>query len=319
MIRWLTLIALAVLGVVVSVMQGDLALSFSDVVAVFTGGGSAAHRAVILEFRLGRAVVALVVGAALAYSGALTQSVARNGLASPDILGVTNGASLAAVAAIVFGWGMTPVAAILGAALTAVAMVFLAGRGRSMVQIVLVGVGLSMFLSSLTTWLLAYAQLDRAASARMWMAGSLNGRDWHHAWVPLATVVIAVALAGWLSFQLAALSLGDATAHILGHNVRLAQLIQLLVAVVLAAVAVAAAGPIGFLAFVSPHVARMVSRAPTPPLLFSAAVGATALLWADIVARVVLPWPLPVGVVTAFLGAPLLFILVMRTRAKETV
>ncbi|MEX3558574.1 iron chelate uptake ABC transporter family permease subunit [Corynebacterium sp. LK2522] len=129
MIRWLTLIALAVLGVVVSVMQGDLALSFSDVVAVFTGGGSAAHRAVILEFRLGRAVVALVVGAALAYSGALTQSVARNGLASPDILGVTNGASLAAVAAIVFGWGMTPVAAILGAALTAVAMVFFGRPG----------------------------------------------------------------------------------------------------------------------------------------------------------------------------------------------
>lgn len=324
-------------GVCWSVTQGSYQLTLGEVMEVFTGGGTKIQRAVVFDMRLGRAVVACLVGAALAYSGALTQSVARNPLASPDILGITNGASLAAVAVIVFAGagsggvieaGATsvlgtvglPGAAMVGAFLTALLIWLLAGPARSsMLQVVLIGVGASIFLSSCTTWLLAYAELDRAAAARMWLTGSLNGRDWNHAWAPLAVLLVAVALGGWLAFQLSALVLGEATAHVLGHRVQLAQLVQLFCAVVLAAVAVAAAGPIGFIAFVSPHLARRLARTPTPPLIFSALLGGTLLLGADLLARVVLPWELPVGVVTAFIGAPFLLYMIFRTRREETI
>ncbi|WP_026165964.1 FecCD family ABC transporter permease [Corynebacterium mastitidis] len=329
--------ALLALGVCWAVTQGEYRMTLGQVVEVFAGGGTAIQRAVVFDMRLGRAVVACLVGAALAYSGALTQSVARNPLASPDILGITQGASLAAVTTIVFAGaghggvieaGATtvmgtvglPGAAIAGALLAALLIWLLAGPARnSMLQVVLIGAGMSIFLSAGVTWLLAYAQLDRAASARMWLTGSLNGRDWNHAWAPLAVLVVAVALGGWLAFQLSALVLGETTAHVLGHRVRVAQLVQLLTAVVLAAVGVAAAGPIGFVAFVVPHLARALAGTPTPPLLFSALLGAALLLGADLLARVVLPWELPVGVVTAFLGAPFLLFMIFRTRREETI
>lgn len=340
-LRLLTCLAvtalLLLLGVCATVTHGDYRLSLGQVWEVFTGGGSPIERAVVFDMRLGRAVVACLVGAALAYSGALTQSVARNPLASPDILGITQGASLAAVVTIVFaGAGAggvleagasavlstvgLPGAAIVGAVLAAVLVWVLAAPSRSsMMQVVLIGVGVSIFLSAMVTWLLAYAQLDRAASARMWLTGSLNGRDWNHAWAPLAVLFVAIAIAGWLAFQLSALVLGDTVAHVLGHRVRLAQLVQLLTAVVLAAVGVAAAGPISFVAFVVPHLARVLAGTATPPLVFSALLGAALLVAADLLARVVLPWELPVGVVTAFVGAPFLLFMIVRTRKEEVI
>lgn len=330
-------VALMVAGVCWAVTQGEYRMTLGEVLAVFTGGGTKIQQTVVFDMRLGRAVVACVVGAALAYSGALTQSVARNPLASPDILGITQGASLAAVTVIVFAGagqggvieaGATtvlgavglPGAAIIGGLLAAILIWLLAGPARgSMLQVVLVGVGASIFLSSCTTWLLAYAELDRAASARMWLTGSLNGRDWNHAWAPLTVLLVAVALGGWLAFQLSALVLGETTAHVLGHRVQVAQLVQLFTAVVLAAVGVSAAGPVGFIAFVSPHLARALARTATPPLIFSALLGGVLLLGADLLARVVLPWELPVGVVTAFIGAPFLLYMIFRTRREETI
>ncbi|MBC3185630.1 iron ABC transporter permease [Corynebacterium sp. zg-331] len=328
---------LVVLGVCWSVTQGEYRMSLGEVVEVLLGGGTKIQRVVVFDMRMGRAVVACLVGAALAYSGALTQSVARNPLASPDILGITQGASLAAVVVIVFAGagqggvieaGATtvlgavglPGAAMIGAFVAALAIWLVAGPTRgSMLRVVLIGVGASIFLSACTTWLLASAELGRAASARMWLTGSLNGRDWNHAWAPLAVLLVAVALGGWLAFQLSALVLGETTAHVLGHRVRLAQLVQLGTAVVLAAVGVAAAGPISFLAFVTPHLARALARTATPPLIFSALLGAALLLGADLLARVILPWELPVGVVTAFLGAPFLPFMIFRTRREETI
>lgn len=328
---------LLVVGVCWSVTQGQYRLTFGGVIEVFSGGGSAIDRAVVFNMRLGRAIVACLVGAALGFSGALTQTVARNPLASPDILGITNGASLAAVTTIIFAGagaggiveaGATtvlgtvgiPGAAIIGAALASLVIWMLAGRkAHSMLTVVLIGVGISIFLSAITTWMLAYARLERAAPARMWLTGSLNGRDWNHGWAPLAVVIIAVALAGWLAFHLSALVLGDMTAHMLGHDVRVAQIVQLITAVLLAAVAVAAAGPIGFVAFVAPHIARLVAATATPPLVFSAVMGATILLFADSLGRVILPWELPVGVVTSFVGAPFLLYMIFRMRREETV
>lgn len=333
-------VAVAALCLVVaclSIAYGEFPLPVIDVLRVLGGGGTRVEQTVVFDLRMGRVVVALVVGASLAYAGALTQSVARNALASPDILGITDGASLAAAAAIVFTGAGTggviaagadsvlatvgiPGIAILGALVTGVVIWLLAGGGRTtMLQMVLIGVGAAIFLAGLRTWLLAYAELDRAIEARMWLTGSLNGRDFNHAWVPLLVLLLAVALAGYLAFQLAALALGDVTAHVLGHHVTAAQASQLLTAVVLSAVAVSAAGPVPFIAFVAPQIARWAGGTPTPPLLFSALTGALLLSFSDLMARVILPWELPVGVFTAFVGAPVLLVLILRQTRKETV
>ncbi|WP_241228230.1 FecCD family ABC transporter permease [Corynebacterium hylobatis] len=332
---WLVLTAVAtVLFMALGITLGDYPLTLTEVLTVFAGGGTAIEQKVVLDLRLGRAVVGAAVGACLAFSGALTQTVARNPLASPDILGITNGASLAAVAALILGGagaGGTlsvgaeamvsslgvPGTAVVGALLIAALIWFIAGPVRGdMMSLVLIGVGCSILLSALTTWLLAWAELDRAAEARMWLTGSLNGRDLNHAWAPLVVSLLAIAAAGWLAFQLAALSLGEATAHVLGHNVRITQMIQLLTAVILAAVAVSAAGPIGFIAFVTPQIARRLAGTATPPLVLSAFCGAALLTGADLFTRTVVPWELPVGVVTAFFGAPVLLYLIISNNRK---
>lgn len=328
---------LAFLVSCLSITQGDYPLTLTDVLRVLAGGGTRIETAVVFDLRLGRAVVALCVGAALAYSGALTQSVARNPLVSPDILGITNGASLAAATTIVFAGTGTegviaagadtalgsigiPGVAVIGGLLAGVCIWLLAGSARTnILRMVLIGVGASIFLSALTTWLLAYAELDRAMEARMWLTGSLNGRDWNHAWAPLLVLLVVLALAGWLAFQLSALALGDATAHVLGHHVSLAQVMQLLTATVLAAVAVSAAGPIAFIAFVTPQIARRIAGTATPPLVFSALCGALLLAAADLISRTLIPWELPVGVFTAFVGAPVLLYLIIRTNREVSV
>lgn len=330
-------LAITVLVAVWALTQGSYSLTMGQVAAVFTGSGTHIQRTVVLEMRLGRVLVAIVVGAALGYAGALTQNVARNALASPDILGITQGASLAAASTIIFAGAGTggiveasasglmsmvgvPGAAILGAVITALVVWLVSGAPKSsMIHVVLIGVAASIFLSAATTWILAYAQLDRAASARMWLTGSLNGRDFNHLWIPLAVVLCAVAAAGWIAFQLAALTLGETTATVLGLRVRRVQLVHLLTAVVLTAVAVAATGPIGFIAFVCPHLARLLANTPAPPLLFSAVLGGCVLLIADQVARIVLPWELPVGVVTSVVGAPFLLYMIIRTRRLESI
>ncbi|WP_448851591.1 FecCD family ABC transporter permease [Corynebacterium sp. 335C] len=321
-------LGLLVLVAAASMTLGDYPLPLPRVLAVLAGGGDEIDRTVVTRIRAGRAVVAAAVGAALGLAGALTQSVARNPLASPDILGVPQGAALAAVAAIVLGGpgiaaafgGLGLVgAALAGAIASGAAVWLLAGVGRSgMTQVVLIGVGASVFLSGLTTWLLAIASLDQAAEARLWLTGSLAGRDWDQAWPPLAALAAVVACAGWLARQLEGLALGEDVAHSLGVPVRVAQAAQLLAAVALTALAVSAAGPIGFIAFVVPQLARLAAGLPAPPLLLSAILGALLLSAADLAARALLPWELPVGVVTVLAGAPALLAVVVHVHRKAT-
>ncbi|MCK7637430.1 FecCD family ABC transporter permease [Corynebacterium pygosceleis] len=326
---------LVILGTVVFTVGlglGSYPLSPTDVWRILLGRGTEIERTVVWDLRLGRAVVALLVGACLGFSGALTQTVARNPLASPDILGVTHGASFAAVGVIAFagtggvlgdsaglllgsiGLTFTAVAGALG---TAVLVWFLVGRERSnMLSLVLIGVAVSMFLGALNTWIIARTTLERAAAAQLWLTGSLNGRDFAHAWAPGVVLLGAVSVAGWLAFVLGALALGPATAHTLGHNVTVAQAVQLLTAVVLAAVAVSAAGPIGFVAFVTPQIARLAAGSATPPLVLSALTGAVTVATADLAARALLPWEVPVGIVTALAGAPVLLWMIVSLNRK---
>ena len=183
-------------------------------------------------------------------------------------------------------------------------------------QLVLIGVGAAMFLNAAIVWIMAETDLERSTQAKVWLTGSLNGRDWGNAWPVVGCVLVVCASAGWLAFRLSALALGEQTAHVLGVNVRLATMVQLLCAVVLSAVAVSAAGPIAFIAFVTPHIARFAAQTSTPPLILSALLGGLLVSAADYLARVVLPWELPVGVVTAVCGAPVLLYFIIRTYRK---
>ncbi|BCY08456.1 iron chelate uptake ABC transporter family permease subunit [Actinoplanes sp. L3-i22] len=316
-------IAATIAVTVVSIGHGSFTIAPGDVVGTLLGGGTAAQQLVILDLRLPRILVALMVGAALAVSGALTQTFARNPLASPDVLGVTNGASLGAVALIVLGGSAAtgvPLAALAGGLVTAAAVYLLAWRrGVDGYRLVLIGIGVGEVVSGGVSWFLIRAEIVDAARATVWLNGSVAGADWVQV-RPLAlalTVLLPLAVA--TAFTLQALQFGDDVARSLGVRLQLAQLAVVLTAVALAAAAVAAAGPIEFVAFVVPQIALRLCGGSRPPLVVSAILGALLVSAADLVARTVLPSrELPVGLVTAIVGAPYLLWLLIRTNRRTT-
>jgi iron complex transport system permease protein len=319
--------ALAVAALVASVSLGEYAVPLADVLAALTGTGQPQAQAqlIVLDLRLPRAVTALLVGIAFGLSGALFQAVTRNPLASPDLIGVSAGASAGAVGAIqlagvtVAGSGSyvaLPVGALAGALLAAAVIYTMAYRSGTITgyRFVLVGLGVHAGLGALTAWLLAKADIDQASRAMVWLTGSLNGRDSEHAaWVALAlATMVPVALALARPLQLA--QLGDDTPRGLGLSVDRARVALLLTGVGLAAAATAAAGPVAFVALAAPQVARHLTRSASVPLLTSGCVGAVLMLGADLIARLVLaPVELPVGVVTGVVGAPYLMWLLARS------
>lgn len=321
----LLLAILAVLLLAAGTGRGDYRLSVTEVLGVLAGGGDPTQRLVVFELRLPRALTGLLVGLALGMAGAITQSVSRNPLASPDVLGITAGASAGAVASIVLGGGAAggllgllglPVAALLGGLLAAALVYLLAWRqGIDGFRLVLVGIGIGSVLTSLTSYLLIRAEITQAEQATVWLAGSLNGRGWEHV-VPVGVAVAVVGLFAVSSAHtLAALRLGEDSARALGLRLQLRTGLLVLAAVVLAAVATAAAGPVAFVAFVSPQIALRLLRSAGPPMLAGGLVGAVMVLGSDLVVRTILPVELPVGIVTAAIGAPYLIrLLVQRNR-----
>lgn len=317
-------VGLMILAAALNIGRGDFPISVGDVLAVLAGGGDAAQQFIVLELRLPRSLTAILVGAALGLSGAITQTVARNPLASPDILGVTAGASTAAVVLIVLGGSVPavaavsgliglPIAALLGGLLTAALIYGLSWRaGIEGYRLVLVGVGIGAVASALTSWLLVVAEINDAARATVWLTGSLNARGWEHV-VPVGMALAVLLPVGLLlAFGLGALQLGDDTARGLGVRVDRSRSALLITAVGLAAVATASAGPIAFVALVVPQVCLRLVGSARPPLLASAVYGSLLLLVSDVVARTVLPVELAVGIVTAILGAPYLIWLLAR-------
>jgi iron complex transport system permease protein len=290
---------------------GEVPLPFPDVVRALLGTGDATAELVITTLRLPRAVTGLLVGAALGVSGALLQGVTRNPLASPELVGITSGASAAAVAVIVLGDGgpsAVNAAAFAGAAGAAVLMYVLAyRRGVTGFRLVLVGIGVSTAATSVTGWLLVRADLVDLSKATIWINGSLNARSYADArpvaiTLALATPVIAVA-----GRSLRALSLGDDTARGLGVRVGRARLVLLATSVALAGAAASAAGAVAFVALTAPHVARRALHTPDVPLGASALTGAWLMLAADVVSRrLFAPVEIPVGLVTGVIGAPFL-------------
>jgi iron complex transport system permease protein len=311
---------LAVVGFVAfcwSVSVGEFPIPMSEVVPAIVGGVSQDATFIIHELRLPRALTAVLVGAAFGLSGAIFQSLARNPLASPDIIGITAGASTSAVFIIVVlhgGGAFLSLGAIAGGLVTAVAIYFLAfRRGVSAYRLVLVGIGVAATLNAVTSYLLTRAEIHDAQRATVWLTGSLNGRTWDHV-EPLALALLLLVPATLVLTQpLRTLQLGDDTARGLGVRVETIRMALVLVGVALAAVATAAAGPVAFVAFVSAPIARrLVDTSLT--VIPAALTGATLLLLADITARTVFaPTELPVGVVTGLIGAPYLIWLLARS------
>jgi iron complex transport system permease protein len=322
-------LAALVLGMAVNIGRGEFPISIPEVLAVLFGGGEPSQQFIVLELRLPRSLTGALVGAALAAAGAITQSIARNPLASPDMIGLTTGASAAAVFVIVLGGGLgavggifaaagLPVAALVGGLATATAIYALAWRrGVQGFRLVLVGIGLQAMLLAVVHWLLVVAEVHEAARAYVWLNGSLNARGWEHV-VPVAIVVaVLVPAALVLAHALGGLQFGDDTARGLGIPVDRARTLLIGVAVGLASVATASAGPIAFVALVAPQIALRLVGGGRPPIGMSLVVGAVLTVWADLLARTAFGGTeLPVGIVTAALGAPYLLYLLARYGRK---
>ncbi|MDP5181130.1 iron chelate uptake ABC transporter family permease subunit [Blastococcus sp. BMG 814] len=321
--------AVLVLAAALSMGRGDFPIGVGDVLRTLVGLGEGPQPFIILELRAPRVVVGALVGLALGVAGALFQTFARNPLASPDTLGITMGASVGAVAAIVLsgssstgailgGLGV-PLAALLGALVTGVLLFALTWRaGVDGYRLVLIGIALWSAGTALTDWLLTNAEIYDAASAYVWITGSLNARTWENA-LPLG-VAVAVLLPLTLAAGrvLAVLQFGDDTARGLGVRVAGAQAAVVLLAVFLVAFAVSAAGPITFVALVVPQIAVRLTGGSRPPLLASGILGALLVVTADLITRTALPQALPVGILTAVFGAPYLLWLLVRGRRRAT-
>lgn len=303
-----TLLVLAILGIgAVSLTVGDYPASFGDVAATLTGSGPPGLDFIVNQLRLPRWVVGLLVGGALGASGAILQSLTRNPLGSPDLIGFTAGASAGAVLVIlVVGGGPFEVAggAVIGAAVTAAAIYGLAyRRGVQGFRLILIGIGVSAVMLSIIQYLITRAELTSAVAAKVWLVGSLNGRTWGQvAPVALALLVlIPVALA--LSRNLSMLEMGDDAARARGVQVERSRTALVLISVALAGVATASAGPIGFVALAAPQLARRLTRSAGPGLLPATLMGSALLTGSDFAAqRVFAPTLLPVGIGTAALG-----------------
>ncbi|HEX2314945.1 MAG TPA: iron chelate uptake ABC transporter family permease subunit [Thermomonospora sp.] len=304
------LVCLAVaLGVaVLAIGGGDYPMSPGRVLETLAGGGSAADAFIVRELRLPRVVTGLVVGAALGLSGALFQSVVRNPLGSPDVLGFTHGASAGALLVIVVGGGgglAVAGGAVTGAILTGAVIYALAWRhGTHAYRLVLVGIGMWAILTGVNGYLLTKAELFDAARAVLWLTGSLNGRSWNDV-VPLLVVMALLVPVVFLGYgrALRMLEMGDDAAQGLGVPAERARFALLGAAVLLVAFAAAAAGPVSFVALTAPQLARRLTRAPGPNLLPALLLGAALLTTADLAAlRLFGDSRLPVGVVTGMLG-----------------
>lgn len=299
-----------------SLMVGQTFYPFDEVVRVIAGEQVPGASFTVGRLRLPRAVLALAVGLSFGLGGVTFQTMLRNPLASPDIIGISSGASAAAVFAIItLGLGTTGVsifAIVAGLAVALLIYLLAYKNGAAGIRLILVGIGISSMLTALINWELTRAAQWDLQDALRWLAGSLNGSSWESA-VPvlIALIVLAPLLIGQ-SKNLSITQLGDDTAEALGVRVSRTRLFVIITAVGLIAFATAAAGPVAFVAFLSgPIAARLIGPGPSP-LIPAGLVGALLVLVADLVGQFALGTRYPVGVITGVLGAPYLIYLIIR-------
>ena len=307
---------------VVSLTVGDYPLGVAGVLRTLSGHGDLASEFAVYDLRLPRVLTAIFVGAAFGMAGAVFQSLSRNPLGSPDIIGFTTGSATGALIGILLlgGGSLVIAGSAIAGGLAVAAMVYLLAVQDGTVrpgQLILVGIGASALLASVNGYLLTRAELGDAMQAAVWLTGSLNGRGWEHA-VPVGVAVLLGGVAVLcLARPLDVLALGDDTAGGLGVPIEPVRRALMIGAVALTAVATASAGPVPFVALAAPQVARRLTRSPDAGPLVSGLTGAALLALADLAAqRLFAPVTLPVGVLTAALGGVyLVWLLAARRRA----
>jgi iron complex transport system permease protein len=320
----LVCVALLVIALAVSVVligSGDYHISPLDVLRSLTGQGNPGQDFIVRQLRLPRVVVALLVGASLGMAGAAFQTVSRNPLGSPDVIGFGQGSAVGALVVIVLLKGSAyevALGSIAGGLLTGTAVYLLAWkRGVHGYRLVLVGIGASAVLSAINSYLLVKADIVDAARAVVWITGSLDGRDWTQVWPLLGAAVVLMPILLVSGRALRITEMGDDAASALGVRVERVRLVTVLVAVLLTASATAAAGPISFVALTAPQLARRLTRSPGVALVPSALMGAALLVAADWASQHAFgAGEVPVGVATGVLGGGyLLWLLVSERRA----
>lgn len=314
--------ALLVLGVVVTVFAigtGRYALTPLEVVRTLLGDGPPGAGFVVIDLRLPRALDGLLVGFGMGMAGAVFQSLSRNPLGSPDVIGFGNGASAGALVAIIvfdLGTAQTALGAVVGGGLTATAVYLLAWkRGVHGYRLVLIGIGASAVLGAATSFLYVRAEIGKAAQAATWMIGSLNGRGWSDVQIAAVGLLVLVPVVLVAARRLTMLEMGDDTAAALGVAPERSRVLLLAAGTGLTATAVAAAGPIPFIALAAPQLARRLTRRAGPNALSAAWMGAALVATADLLTqRISSSALLPVGVVSGVGGGVYLAWLLLRER-----
>jgi iron complex transport system permease protein len=316
------LLALTVAAAIGSLLLGSVPLSLDRMVAAFAGHGDKVTSAILFDLRLPRTLLGLAVGAMLGVAGAALLGYLRNPLAEPAVLGISNSASLGAVAALYFGLAelhpaILPLLSIFGALLSLVLLFVLAGRSESPLTLILAGIAVGTLAVAGVSLALNLSPNPFAAMEIMtWLLGSLENRSFDHLWIALPCIAIGMGLLLWDARALDALTLGEDGAQTLGVDLRATRLRLLLGTAIGVGGAVAVSGAIGFVGLIVPHLVRpLTDRSPSAILLPSAIGGAALLTFADLGVRLIdTNNELKLGVVTAFLGVPVFFIHLMRER-----
>lgn len=300
-------LALAVILLALAALAtGSYQLGIRQVVSALSGGETGLVHEIVVNWRLPRVIATVVFGAAMGVSGAMFQSLTRNALASPDVIGFSAGSYTGALIVIILidgSYQQLAGGALLGGIVTAMLVYVLAWRrGVQGFRLIVVGIAVSAMLRSINTWMILKAKLEVAMSAASWDAGSLNGIGWNQVVIGSACIALLLALAGLLSRPMRQLELGDDAAASQGVRVAPVRLGLIMVGVALIATVTAASGPIAFIALAAPQIARRLARTAGITLAPAALVGALLLGAADFIAQHIAPTPLPVGVVTVMIG-----------------
>ena len=307
-----------------SLSFGSSYISPLTVLKHFLGLTEANYNFTINILRLPRTLMAFLVGAALSVSGLILQANIKNPLASPDIIGITGGASAGAITYLSFfssefGTAGLPFAAIAGAAVVSALIYFLAWqKGVTSIRLVLIGIGIAAAVDALVTMIIVFSPISTTVQSYVWLTGSIYGTNWgdFFQFLPWVLIFIPLAFAFYKSLNL--LALGDKVAASLGLNIQLNRFLLMTISVALAGSAVAYAGGVAFVGLIAPHMARkMGGKSYSILIITSALTGGMILMGADLIARTAfLPLDLPAGVFVSGIGAPFFIYLLYRNRSQ---
>ncbi|SHG09557.1 iron-enterobactin ABC transporter permease [Vibrio gazogenes] len=317
-LKWsLALLCFTSVVAVFALSTGQLKTTFAELSQVLFGEGEKFLTTVVLEWRLPRLTSGLVFGAALGVSGALFQSLIRNPLGSPDVIGFNTGAYTGALVVIIlFGGSYLQIAfgAIVGGIVCA-GMVYLLAfkQGIQGFRLIIIGIGVSAMLSAFNTWMMISSSLETSMAAALWGAGSLNGVSWDQVVPSMSFICVALLAAMILARKMNILEMGDDSANMLGISSEKTRQLAMLFGVILTAAVTATAGPISFIALVAPQLAKKLTREGGVAIIPSALMGAMLLTLSDFVAaNLFAPNQLPVGIVTISIGGVYLIYLLIQ-------